>query len=52
MIFFEGCKTDSWLADFATAVQVSKGNTSRNDDAGVIYWQAPEIRRFVLSLPL
>jgi serine/threonine protein kinase len=22
----------------------------RNDDAGVIYWQAPEIRRFVSSL--
>ncbi|KAI0632944.1 kinase-like protein [Trametes polyzona] len=32
------------LADFSSAVQVSKQSPTRTDLAGVAYWQAPEIR--------
>ncbi|TFK71530.1 hypothetical protein BDN72DRAFT_431782 [Pluteus cervinus] len=32
------------LADFSSAVQVQPHNPIRSDQAGVIYWQAPEIR--------
>lgn len=40
------------LADFSNAIQVSQSNPSCSDPAGVIYWQAPEVRRFVFLLPL
>ncbi|PVG00067.1 hypothetical protein CPB86DRAFT_813355 [Serendipita vermifera] len=33
------------LADFASAVQLSAKDTFRTDEAGVIYWQAPEMRK-------
>ncbi|KAM5537386.1 hypothetical protein V8D89_008905 [Ganoderma adspersum] len=32
------------LADFSNAIQVSPSNPSCSDPAGVIYWQAPEVR--------
>ncbi|KAI0354313.1 kinase-like protein [Trametes cingulata] len=32
------------LADFSSAVQVSRQNPTRTDLAGVAYWQAPEVR--------
>lgn len=33
------------LADFASAVQVSPASPFRSDEVGVLYWQAPEVRR-------
>ncbi|KAL4253799.1 protein kinase superfamily protein [Abortiporus biennis] len=33
------------LADFSNAVQVSLENPTQADIAGVVYWQAPEVRR-------
>ncbi|KAG8835935.1 hypothetical protein FRC17_000020 [Serendipita sp. 399] len=33
------------IADFSQAIQLSAGDTIREDPAGIIYWQAPEIRR-------
>ncbi|KAL6308926.1 kinase-like domain-containing protein [Sparassis latifolia] len=33
------------IADFSSAVQVSRDQPMRTDPAGVIYWQPPEIRR-------
>lgn len=33
------------LADFSSAVQVTKQKPTCTDPAGVVYWQAPEIRR-------
>lgn len=33
------------LADFSNAVQVTKHNPTCNNAVGVIYWQAPEMRR-------
>lgn len=33
------------LADFSNAVQVTRQNPTCADAAGVIYWQAPEMRR-------
>lgn len=35
------------IADFASAVQLSVGDTIRSDPAGIIYWQAPEMRKGV-----
>ena len=35
----------TFVADFGNAVQLSASNTQRTDEAGVIYWQAPEMRR-------
>ncbi|CAL1698166.1 unnamed protein product [Somion occarium] len=32
------------LADFSNAVQVDKSSPHRTDPAGVVYWQAPEMR--------
>ncbi|RPD63292.1 kinase-like protein [Lentinus tigrinus ALCF2SS1-6] len=39
------------LADFSSAVQVSKQKPTCTDPAGVIYWQAPEIRRYMRRGP-
>ncbi|KAG8760547.1 hypothetical protein FRC14_002788 [Serendipita sp. 396] len=33
------------IADFAQAVQLKAGDTILEDPAGIIYWQAPEMRR-------
>ncbi|KAH6904493.1 STE/STE20/PAKA protein kinase [Coprinopsis sp. MPI-PUGE-AT-0042] len=41
LINHEGCLK---LTDFASAVQVTAENPMRNEPAGVLYWQAPEIR--------
>ncbi|PPR01671.1 hypothetical protein CVT24_001500 [Panaeolus cyanescens] len=35
------------LADFSNAVQVSKDDPNRTENVGVVFWQAPEIRRQV-----
>ncbi|KAH9837713.1 kinase-like protein [Rhodofomes roseus] len=32
------------IADFSSAVKVSKEEPSRTDTVGVVYWQAPEVR--------
>ena len=34
------------LADFSNAVQVTQLNPMVSGAAGVVYWQAPEIRRY------
>jgi len=34
------------LADFSNAVQVTKDSPMRSDFAGVVFWQAPEVRVF------
>ncbi|OBZ74952.1 Serine/threonine-protein kinase shk1/pak1 [Grifola frondosa] len=33
------------IADFSSAVQVSKDQPNRSDPAGVVYWQPPEMRK-------
>jgi serine/threonine protein kinase len=33
------------LADFSNAVQLGPNERMRNDLVGVIYWQAPEMRK-------
>ncbi|KAH9476995.1 Serine/threonine-protein kinase pakC [Psilocybe cubensis] len=33
------------LADFSNAVQVAPGKSMLSDPAGVVFWQAPEVRR-------
>ena len=38
------------LADFTSAVQVARINPIVSDQAGVIYWQAPEMRKYVQSV--
>ena len=40
--------TNPFLADFANARQVTDENPYLEDPAGVLYWQAPEVRRFVM----
>lgn len=35
------------LADFSNAVQLEDGKPMRSDVVGVVYWQAPEMRRLV-----
>jgi p21-activated kinase 1 len=42
------CLADLLLADFANARQVTDENPFLEDPAGVLYWQAPEVRRFVM----
>ncbi|KAF9054235.1 kinase-like domain-containing protein [Panaeolus papilionaceus] len=33
------------LADFSNAIQVTKENPNRAENVGVVFWQAPEVRR-------
>ena len=39
------CPLNTQTADFSSAVRVTPGDHMRRDDVGVIYWQAPEIRK-------
>ena len=38
------------LADFSNAVQVTQLNPMVSGAAGVVYWQAPEIRKYVFAV--